>query len=126
MDTNSALKLNADQARIVTLIEAETAAFLNRDIEALFDCWVQESYVQHTTILPYAGVVQVQGIAALRQHLLSHFNNEKPLEIKADTIVRKNWQLIVRDNLAWVTFEQFGTENSAAYMSGLQMQTRIL
>ncbi len=126
MDSDSALKLNADQASIVTTIETETAAFVNRDVDALCDCWVQESYVQHTTILPYAGVVQVKGITALRQHVLSHFNNEKPLDIKAEAIVRKNWHFIVRDNLAWVTFDQFGIKDSAAHMSGLQMHTRIL
>ncbi len=117
---------NARQAEIVAIIEAETSAFLNRDVEALCECWVQEPYLQHTTILPYAGMVQVNGIIGLRDHFLTHFRNEKPLAVDASSIVRKNWQFVVRENMAWVTFEQLGTSDAAAHMSGLQMHTRIL
>lgn len=111
---------------IVALIERETAAFLDRNIDDLCACWVQEAYVTHTTILPYAGVVQVQGIAGLRNHIMSHFVNEKPLDIEASSIVRKNWQFVVRESMAWVTFEQLGISEDAAHMSGSQMHTRIL
>lgn len=115
-----------EQAEIVAIIEAETAAFLKRDVDALCDCWVQESYLQHTTILPYAGVVQVNGIAGLRDHFVSHFRVYEPLEVEAEAIVRKNWQFVVRENMAWVTFEQFGASDAAEHMSGSQMHTRIL
>lgn len=116
----------AEHDEIVALIEAETTAFIARNIDRLCDCWVQEPYVQHTTILPYAGVVQVNGIAGLRNHILSHFDNEEPLEIDSNSIVRKNWQFVVRENMAWVTFEQLGHSEAAAHMSGTQMHTRIL
>lgn len=122
----STSKTVIEHDEIVALIERETAAFLNRNIDDLCECWVQEAYVKHTTILPYAGVVQVQGIAGLRNHIVSHFNNEKPLDIEASSIVRKNWQFVVRDSMAWVTFEQLGTSEDAAHMSGSQMHTRIL
>lgn len=117
---------SAEQAEIVNIIEAETAAFLNQDVDALCDCWVREPYLQHTTILPYSGVVQVNGITALHDHFKAHFRNEKLLAIETKAIARKNWQFIVRENMAWVTFEQFGSANAAAHMSGLQKHTRIL
>ena len=115
-----------ENGEIVAIIERETAAFLNRSIDDLCECWAQEAYVQHTTILPYAGVVQVHGITGLRNHIQSHFENEKPLDIDAASIVRKNWQFVVRESMAWVTFEQLGTAEEAAHMSGSQMHTRIL
>jgi len=126
MTVEKVLEPDTEQAEIVSLIEAETAAFLNWDVDALCDCWVQEPYLQHTTIVPYCGVVQVNGIAGLRDHFLAHFRNEKPLEIETEAIVRKNWQFVVRKNMAWVTFEQSGSSDNAAHMSGLQMHTRIL
>lgn len=116
----------AGQAEIVTVIEAETAAFLNRDVDALCDCWVQEPYLQHTTILPYCGVVQVNGIVELREHFLAHFRNEKPLNVNAENVVRQNWKIVVRESMAWVSFEQLGNSEAATHMSGLQMHTRIL
>jgi len=126
MTVEKVLEPDTEQAEIVSLIEAETAAFLNWDVDALCDCWVQEPYLQHTTIVPYCGVVQVNGIAGLRDHFLAHFRNEKPLEIETEAIVRKNWQFVVRKNMAWVTFEQSGSSDNAAHMSGLQMHTRVL
>jgi len=114
------------KAEILNVIEKETAAFLNRDIDALCDCWVQEPYIQHTTILPYAGMVRVHGITALRNHFLSHFKVYDPLEVEIDAITRNNWQFVVRENLAWVTFYQVVASDDAAHMSGSQMHTRIL
>jgi DNA-binding CsgD family transcriptional regulator len=111
---------------IVALIETETAAFLERNIDRLCDCWVREAYVRHTTILPYAGVVQVNGIDGLRNHIQCHFDNEQPLAIDAGSIIRENWQFVVRENMAWVTFEQLGQSDAAAHMSGTQLHTRIL
>ncbi len=126
MNKEIAVALSAEQTDIMNTIEAETTAFLNRDIEALCDCWVQEPYLQHTTILPYCGVVQVNGFDALRNHFLSHFNAEAPVDLQPPSICRNNWQCIVRGNMAWVIFEQRGSEGAAGHMSGLQMHTRIL
>ena len=117
---------SSEQPDIMATIEAETSAFLSRNVDALCDCWVQEPYLQHTTILPYCGVVQVTGITELRNHFSSHFRNEPPLNIEHSAIVRDNWQCIVRGSMAWVTFEQRSTSGSARHMSGLQMHTRIL
>lgn len=126
MTIKKTLEPGTEQAEIVNIIEAETAAFLIRDIDALCDCWAQEPYVQHTTILPYCGAVQVNGIDKLRDHFLAHFRNEKPLDVDAGAFVRKNWQFVVRQSMAWVNFEQLGRSEAAAHMSGLQMHTRIL
>jgi len=126
MNIRETLEPSAEHSCIVALIEAETAAFLSRDIDALCNCWVQEPYLQHTTILPYCGMVQVNGIANLRDHFVAHFKNEAFLENEPEAIVRENWTFVVRDSLAWVTFEQFGNSDAAAHMSGVQMHTRIL
>ena len=115
-----------EYAEIVALIERETAAFIQRDIDGLCECWASEVYVQHTTVLPYAGVVQVNGIDGLRNHFLAHFRNEEPLEIEPDSIFRKNWQFVVRESMAWVTFEQSAFSDGAAHMFGAQLHTRIL
>jgi len=126
IEKQNALEPDAEQSEIVSIIEAETTAYLKRNVDALCACWVQQPYLQHTTILPYCGVVQVNGIEGLRNHFLAHFRNEKPLDIDSKTIFRKNWQFVVRENMAWVTFEQFGSPDDAAHMAGLQMHTRIL
>lgn len=117
---------NVEHAEITAVIEAETTAFLKRDIDALCRCWVQEPYLKHTTILPYAGMVQVNGIDGLRDHFIAHFRNEPVLDIKPEEIRRREWNIVVRDSMAWVTFEQFATSRDATHMSGLQMHTRIL
>jgi DNA-binding CsgD family transcriptional regulator len=117
---------NDEQTEIMAVVEAETAAFLDRDIDALSDCWVQAPYIQHTTILPYCGVVQVNGIEALRKHFLAHFNNDESPAIGPGSIARKDWKFVVREGMAWVTFEQFASTSSATHMSGSQMHTRVL
>ena len=126
MAVEKRVEFSAEQAEIVALVEAETAAFLNRDVDALCDCGVQEPYLQHITILPYAGVVKVNGIDALRNHFLSHFRVNNPSEVEARAIVRENWQFVLRESMAWVTFVQLGTSDTAKHMSGSQMHTRIL
>jgi len=124
--TKQLFSAGTDEADIVAVIETETAAFLSRDLQALCDCWVPEPYIQHTTILPYTGMVQVNGIAALRDHFASHFKVQEPLELDAEIVARENWKFVVRENMAWVTFEQSISADTAAFMSGLQMHTRIL
>ncbi|MEM7258911.1 MAG: hypothetical protein AAF404_16160, partial [Pseudomonadota bacterium] len=115
-----------EQAEIAAVIKAETEAFLNRDVEAICNCWSSEPYIQHTTILPYAGMVQITGIDALRAHFLSHFKVYDPLDVDSEAVVRINWQFVIRDNMAWVTFEQVTASDEPTYMSGSQMHTRIL
>lgn len=127
MPTDKMLALTSVQTNIVNVIEAETTAFMKHDIDALCNCWVQEPYLQHTTILPYCGVVQVNGIVGLRNHFLAHFKNNELPDIEAESIVRINWQFVVRENMAWVSFEQLGTElDPASHMSGTQKHTRVL
>lgn len=125
MAEKQSVEPSAEQIEIMATIEAETAAYLNRDVDALCDCWVQDQYPQHTTILPYAGMVRANGIDGIRDHFLSHFRVYEPLEVGVEAIVRKNWQFVVRESLAWVTFEQVAA-SEAAHMSGSQMHTRIL
>ena len=120
------IELDDAQAEIKAIIEAETSAFLNRDVDALCACWAQEPYIRHTTILPYCGVVEVNGIAGLRDHFIAHFRLENTLKIKADAIDRRDWKIVVRGEMAWATFEQFVVSDRAAHMSGVQMHTRIL
>ena len=115
-----------EKTEIMAVIETETTAFLNRDIDALCQCWVPETYVQHTTVLPYAGIVQVHGIDGLRDHFVAHFSIEPALDVKPEAIGRRKWNILVRGPMAWVTFEQFAASENATHMSGLQMHTRIL
>ena len=65
-----------EEAEILATIEAETLAFLNQNVDALCDCWVQAHYIRHATILPYSGVVEVQGIEGLRAHFSAHFSSD--------------------------------------------------
>ncbi len=125
MTTIDVFELSVEQAKIVAIIEAETIAFLDRDVDALCNCWAHKPYVQHTTILPYAGVVPVHGIKEIRNHFQSHFRIYRPLDVEAEEIVRKHWQFVIRESLAWVTFEQCGA-GDAKHMSGSQRHTRIL
>jgi len=71
-------------------------------------------------------MVQVTGFDKLRDHFVSHFRVYEPLDVEAEAIVRKNWKFVVRENMAWVTFEQCADEDTAEHMSGSQMHTRIL
>ena len=82
--------------------------------------------MQHTTILPYTGVVQINGISCLRSHFISHFQNLNPLDLETREIIRKNWQIVVRENMAWVTFDQCAATKTATHMFGQQKHTRIL
>jgi len=126
MTAEKVLESGDDEAEIVALIEAETAAYLRRDVDGLCDCWVQQPYLRHTTILPFAGAVQVNGIDGLRNHFTSHYRVYDPLAVEVEAVVRRNWQFVVRESLAWVTFEQVTASKDAEHMSGAQMHTRIL
>lgn len=126
MALEKSIEPNPDEAAIVAVIEAETAAFLQRDIDALVDCWAKEPYVQHMTILPYVGMVKVEGFDKLRAHILTHFRVYDPPELAAEAVVRDNWQLIIRKNMAWATFDQVTASDEPMHMSGSQIHTRIL
>lgn len=116
----------AEEEAIKKVIIAETEAFWNKDFEQLSNCWVQEDYVRVMGWWQDGGVTVRKGWSVIggrmEQLMLDHpeKNNQQ--------VTRENFNIRVRGDMAWVTFEQYGkdTGEKAMDMPGLSYETRIL
>ncbi len=117
---------NEEEKAIITLIERESKAFWDKDFEAYADCWAHEDYVRTIGWWAAGGITVIQGWEA-RGNRTRKFMDENP-EVNPQNPVRKNMNIRIGKDMAWVTFDQYGkdTNDPTFDMPGLSRETRIL
>ena len=95
-----------ERSAIVTVIEAETSAWLRGDVEGWAACWVQEAHAQHLIARPSVGARIMYGFDAIseyfRPHITMFTNRTEPVP----EVTRENWSINIRGDMAWATFDQ--------------------
>ena len=100
----------ADKVAILAAIRGETAAWLQRDFEALASYWVQSPQTRRMEAFASVGIRVDQGwdaIASRLQKIVERFPEKQPFE---DRVSWENVNIVVAGNMSWVTYDQIGTD----------------
>jgi hypothetical protein len=118
--------LESEEEAIKKVIIEETEAFWDKDFKRFSDYWVKEEYIRVVGWWEHGGVTVRKGWSVIgeRTEKLMKDNPEK----NHQQVTRENFNIRISENMAWVTFEQFGTDTGekAMDMPGLSYETRIL
>lgn len=117
-----------DYDEIMRVITAEGTAFWNKDYEDWAQYWVHAEYVRIMGWWPTGGVTVTEGwkrISTLMREVMT--SNPEP-NSTAYTVRRENINLQIRGDVAWLTFDQYGSDTGDARMDmpGLSRETRVL
>lgn len=118
---------NADEADVLRVIEAETAAYFNKDYEGWTECWVHAPYIRRIGWFARCGVLANAGwereSAAMKASM-----GEFPMPNRSAAQVRReNVNIRVDHDMAWVTFEQVAPSTGDPFdVPGRQQEMRIL
>ena len=111
---------------IMEVIARESAAFWDKDFERYADCWAHEDYIRTMGWWEDGGVTVVEGWKERGSRTKAHMEaNPDP---NPQNPVRKNINIRVGNDMAWVTFDQYGrdTDDPTFDMPGLSRESRIL
>ncbi len=131
-ETTSAKATNVDvekeKAAIMSVIEAESAAFWNKDYEKWASCWVQEPYIRTMGWWEGGGVTVVEGWEERQERSKENFRVSPEANPTATKVRRDNINMRVYKDVAWLTFDQYGidTGDTLMDMPGRSRETRIL
>jgi hypothetical protein len=121
-----ALNKKMAEHAILEVIERESKAFWDKDFKAYADCWAHEDYVRTMGWWAEGGITVVEGWSDRGKRTKSHMDeNPNP---NPQNPLRKNMNIRVGKDMAWVTFDQYGkdTDDPTFDMPGLSRETRIL
>jgi hypothetical protein len=100
----------ADKAAILSVIRGETEAWLQRDFEALASYWVQSPQTRRMEAFASLGIRVDEGwdlIAARLRKIVERFPEKNAFE---NRVRWENVNVNVGGNMAWVTYDQIGTD----------------
>ena len=115
----------ADKAAVMAVIRAETEAWLRRDFEALASHWVQSPQTRRMEAFTSLGVRVDEGwdvIAARLRKIVERFPEQQAFE------ERVRWEkvnIVVDGNVAWMTFDQIGSDTGDDRKRQLRILHRI-
>jgi DNA-binding CsgD family transcriptional regulator len=115
----------ADKAAILAVIRRETEAWLQRDFEALASCWLQSPQTRRMEAFASLGVRVDVGwdvIAARIKKIVERFPEKHAF---AERVRWENVNVVVDGNMAWVTYDQIGTDTGGDLKRLLKIVHRI-
>lgn len=124
----SAIDYEAEKAAILEVIAEESAGFWEKDFAKYAACWVQEPHVRTLGWWEDGGVTVVEGWEARAKRTQAHMLASPEPNPTATNVIRKNMNLRIFQDVAWLTFDQYGedTGDESMDMPGLSRETRIL
>ena len=122
---HDSFNIHKDENAILELIERESKAFWDKDFSAYADCWAHEDYVRTMGWWADGGITVVEGWNERGSRTKRHMENNP--EPNPQNPMRKNINIRVGQDMAWVTFDQYGkdTNDPTFDMPGLSRETRI-
>lgn len=117
-----------EEAAILQVIGEESAGFWNKDFARYANCWVQEPHVRTMGWWADGGVTVVEGWEERAQRTQAHMTASPEPNPTATDVIRKNMNIRIFRDVAWLTFDQYGadTGDETMDMPGLSRETRIL
>lgn len=117
-----------EEKAIMEVIDGESAAFWNKNFDDYASYWVQEPYIRTLGWWQAGGVTVVSGWEERAKRTKAHMEASPAPNATANSVVRKNINLRIYKDVAWMTFDQYGedTGDTLMDMPGLSRETRIL
>ena|SRR5687767_2279476 len=123
---NSHETIAAEEEAVKRVIIEETEAFWNKDFKQFSHYWVQDDYVRIVGWWETGGITVRKGWSVIGERM-EKVMKENP-EKNHQNVTRENFNIRISGDMAWVTFEQYGTDTGEKVMDmpGLSYETRIL
>jgi hypothetical protein len=116
------------ETAVMRVIETETNAFWHKDFEAWANCWLHAPHVRMMGWWARGGISVVEGWEAHSSKIKRLMDANPTPNPEAAKVRRENVNIRVSDQMAWVTFDQYGADTGEHDMDmpGLSRETRIL
>jgi hypothetical protein len=117
----------AEKKAIMDVIEAESEAFWKKDFDAYAAHWAHEDYIRTMGWWEAGGVTVVEGWEERARRTKQHMAQSPEENATATQVRRENVNLRIYEDVAWLTFDQYGedTGDTLMDMPGLSRETRI-
>ena len=125
-DQSNRVDYQKEEEAIKAVIIAESRAFWSKDYNAWADTWAHEDFVRVMGWWKDGGVTVHEGWDEVSAPIKAMI--EKYPEPNEQKEVNRNYNIRISKDMAWVTFDQFGTDTGekAFDMPGKAPNTRIL
>ena len=116
-----------ERAAIMKVLEEESAAFWDKDFEKYASYWVHEEYIRTMGWWEQGGVTVVNGWKERESRTKAHMELSPEPNPTATRVKRENINLRIYNDVAWMTFDQYGedTGDTLMDMPDLSRETRI-
>lgn len=116
-----------EKAAIMQVLQGESEAFWNKDFEKYASYWVQEEHVRTVGWWAAGGITVVEGWKQRAERTKSHMAQSPEANPTATRVRRENINLRIFNDVAWMTFDQYGedTGDTLMDMPGRSRETRI-
>lgn len=115
----------ADKDAILAVIGAETEAWLQRDFEALASHWVQSPQTRRMEAFASLGVRVDEGWDAIAGRLEKIVERFPEKHTFAERVRWEKVNIVVDGNMAWMTFDQIGSDTGEDRKRQLRILHRI-
>nr|WP_295889397.1 LuxR family transcriptional regulator [uncultured Devosia sp.] len=115
----------ADKAAILAAIRGETEAWLQRDFEAMASHWVQSPQTRRMEAFASLGIRVDQGwdaVATRLKKIVERFPERQSFE---ERVSWENVNVVVAADMAWVTYDQIGTDTGDDLKRLLKIMHRV-
>jgi DNA-binding CsgD family transcriptional regulator len=116
---------DADRAAILAAIRGETEAWLQRDFEALASHWVQSPQARRMEAFASLGVRVDEGWDAIAARLTKIVERFPQKHSFAERVRWEKVNVIVDGNMAWVTYDQIGSDTGDDLKRLLKIMHRV-
>jgi len=115
-----------DEAAIMAVLEAETDAWLRRDFPAQAQYWVHSPQTRMMTAFASLGARVTEGWDAIGARLERQMLRFAQRYDMAERIRRERVNIVVVGDLAWVSYDQIGSDaGDDSESSGVQRELKI-
>ena len=123
----SVIDYEAEKKAIMEVIQAESEAFWDKDFDRYASHWVQEDYIRTMGWWEAGGVTVVEGWEERGRRTKEHMDQSPDENETATKVRRENVNLRIYEDVAWMTFDQYGVDTGDTLMDmpGLSRETRI-
>ena len=118
----------AEKLAILQVVENESKAFWNKDFDEYASYWAHEDYIRTHGWWESGGITIVEGWEERSKKTKAGMKNSPNANPTATNSRRENINLRIFNDVAWMTFDQYGedTGDPTMDMPGLSRETRIL
>lgn len=118
---------DADRAAIIAVLEAETDAYMRKEIGALSALWIQSPQIRGMYAIQSMGAYVDEGWDAVKARIQNAMEVSPRIADHHERISRERMNVVVCGDMAWATYDQVGVSNGDDFdLAGVQHELKIL